>query len=185
MKEQANLSDPTNSGLQHDSVPDNDSVELIESEMDALRQRMKRLEKRLQHLTGNSVPVPLSATSHTRNPAPGDTQSNIILTPASSSQQTNTSSHRRPLKKPSGQKSRRTSRKPRKTRSSKVKRNLLLGYGLLIGVGVVSVFVLMVMNLFNADIYLPSTAPPATVEMEIDAAPDLEELRMSIQDAEE
>lgn len=185
MSEQTNLSAPGNASLQHESATTNDSIELIESEMDALRSRMKRLEIRLERLTGTAGSVSLRATSNSLESQSTEPQSNIILTPASSHQKESNSSQRQPLKRASGTKARRTSRKPRKTRSSKVKRNLLLGYGLLIGVGVVSVFVLMILNLFNAEIFLPKSSSTPTVEIELDATPDLEELRMSVEEAAE
>lgn len=185
MTEQSNLTAPGNASPMHESDMTNDSIELIESEMDALRSRMKRLEIRLEKLTGTPGPVPLSAARNARKSQSTETQNNIILTPASSHQKENTLPQRRPPKRASSTKVRRTSRKPRKTRSSKVKRNLLLGYGLLIGVGVVSVFVLMILNLFNAEIFLPKSSSTPTVEIELDATPDLEELRMSVEEAAE
>ncbi len=180
MSEQSNLSAPGNASLQHESATTNDSIELIESEMEALRLRMKRLEIRLERLAGTSSSVPLGVASNSRESQSTETRNNIIPTPESSHQKESSSPQRRPLKRASGTKVRRTSRKPRKTRSSKFKRNLLLGYGLLIGVGVVSVFVLMILNLFNAEIFLPRASSSPPVEIELNETPNLEELRKSI-----
>jgi len=182
MKEHSHLSVTGGNAQQDELIPEQDSIELIESEMDILRQRMKRLETRMQRLTGKSTTTPLASTvAETRPSDSANPQSSIILTPTTANQNTSSPTRRRHSKKPVRTDAKRPIRTHRKRRSSKVKKNFLLGYGLLIGVGVVSVFVLMVLNLFNADIYIPSGEP----EIEIDETPDLEELRMSIQDAEE
>ena len=56
----------------------------------------------------------------------------------------------------------------------------------MIGGGLISVFAYMMMNLFNAQQYIPAgSSSSAPLEITIDDAPDLEELRRSIQEGEE
>ena len=186
MKEHSHLSLTGADAQQNELAPEQDSIELIESEMDILRQRMRRLESRMAAIAGNSTQSPAGNTISGAVASSDDAsvQSSIILPPEPAKQNSSSTVHHRPRKRKSTRSdAKRPTRHHRKGRSNKVKKNLLLGYGLFIGVGVVSVFVLMVLNLFNADIYIPSGSPPT--EIELDETPDLEELRMSIQEAGE
>lgn len=183
MKEHSHLSIPSTNAQQDDPTPEHDSIELIESEMEGLRQRMKRLELRLGKLTGNSAPTPLPNASAETQSYSSSKQSGVILTPATPNQSTNKTARRQRPKKQIRSNAKQTTRPHRKKRSSKVKRNFLFGYGLLIGVGVVSVFVLMIINIFSDNMYIPMST--SREEIVIDETPDLEELRMSIQEADE
>ena len=82
----------------------------------------------------------------------------------------------------------------RRSRTSKLKRRLLFGYGLLIGGALLAVLVLMIINLFGTTQFTldgstsigtaASSDENSGVELEIDNKPDLDELRRAIENAE-
>ena len=182
-----------------------EQVALLESEMEALRRRMKLLEGRagepIENLPREAVStVPESIRKRYENPhAPESPPAQTARTAAttqdahSRSPQTSHTRHRR-RSSTQGQSSseehpKRTGRSRRRSRGSKIKRQLLFGYGLLIGTALLVVLVLMIFNLFGTEPVfsggaITGTSDPAEVNIEIDDKPDLDELRQAIENAE-
>jgi hypothetical protein len=167
-----------------------DNIALILVEMESLRTRMKLLESRFEKISGvkptdDSKPAPLisvdAQSTASSDTEPVDTATPILPTPQEKSHR---ASRRRALKKNSNSSG--APRRRRKSRTNKAKKSLLFVYGLVIGGGLISVFAYMMMNLFNAQQYIPAgSSSSAPLEITIDDAPDLEELRRSIQEGEE
>ena len=184
-----------------------EQLELLESEMESLRRRMKLLESRAGTPTQNSLKsgaaaAPSAILNKYENPnlpkasppsaAPGT--SAAPSPPSSSSSHHKRRRRTNELKQTTGDHPKRTGRSRRRSRASKIKRQLLFFYGLLIGTALLVVLVLMIFNLFGTEPILGGNSSTsftderndsAEVNIEIDDKPDLEELRRAIESADE
>ena len=183
-------------------------LEMLEAEMESLRRRMKLLETRLIELDGRE---PANNNLSAVGKASTSTSSNSLQTPNAMAPAASVNAgsptappapvrkHRRrspSLKDSDEVRAKRPARsKPRRrSRTSKLKRRLLFGYGLLIGGALLAVLVLMIINLFgtthitldgNTSIGTAASSDENSgVELEIDNKPDLDELRRAIENAE-
>ena len=174
-------------------------VHMLEAEMESLRRRMKMLEARSGEPTASEPVAESSAPNKpelSNRAAPVNQASTPNLASPGNAAQSPAKKRRRrssSLKSGTSNHPKRSSPPRKRSRSSRVQRQLLFGYSLVIGAALLAVLVLMIMNLFGSNQNLPGgresnpaadTSGSDEINIEIETRPDLQELRDALESAE-